>query len=943
MTYKNTLRLPKTDFPMRAGLQEKEPKILKKWDGMDLHQLIFQSRQGSEKFVLHDGPPYANGHLHIGHALNKILKDVVIRFQSMLGKQTYYVAGWDCHGLPIEWKVEEKYQKNGKKKEDVSTLEFRQECRDFAQKWVKIQKEEFQRLGILGDWKRSYITMDYAFEASVVEEFHKFLLKGWVYRGARPIMWSPVEKTSLAEAEIEYKDHQTTQIWVAFEVKKSSKNFLRETSVVIWTTTPWTIPANKAVGYGENFFYVVLQIQEILETALMEKGRNLVIAKDLVESFCKSVGIVHYKIVHEFLGDQLEGTRLAHPLREQGYDQDVPMLPGDFVTLDQGTGCVHMAPSHGVDDFNLCEKYGITSKMYVGDDGRYTQDVLLFAGKHVYKVAPEIVDALKISKNLMHCAPLIHSYPHSWRSKAPLIYRTVPQWFIGVDQGTPTLREQVLGEMDRVKWMPSAAKARMAAMVQMRPDWCVSRQRAWGVPLALFVHKETGEVLRDSKVCETIADIFREEGADAWFIRSAQDFLGEKYPAIDYEMVLDILDVWFESGSTHAAVLETYEELHWPADLYLEGSDQHRGWFQSSLLESCGTRGKAPFKNVLTHGFVLDEKGYKMSKSLGNVVGPHEIIQEYGADILRLWVVSADYTGDLRIGSQILNQVSDSYRRIRNTLRFMLGNLQDFSNIQSLNYERVKELPELEQYMLQRLQALDKKVRQRIEAYDFHSLLGDLHHWCAFELSAFYFDIRKDILYCEHSDSFELQGAKTVLFLIWKTLVKWIAPILPFTADEAWQSYYRVERCTIAQEILEDLSFVPEDLQLDQKWQKIILVRRLVLGALEKAREEKLIGSSLQGHVHIYCDDSLDFFPFLKETCMEDICLVSKVDIHGQAPTEDVQNVFLLEDLLGDRIGAVVRVHSGKKCERCWKMHDLGEDLCMRCQNVLKKGGMNAP
>ncbi len=694
--YRDTVFLPKTDFPMRGGLPQLEPKLLDRWKKLGLHDRLRAQAKGREKFILHDGPPYANGNIHIGTALTKILKDTINRSYQMLGYDAPWVPGWDCHGLPIEWKIEEQYRAQGKDKDSVPILQFRAECRAFAEHWKNVQSEEFQRLGCVGDWEHPYTTMTKKAEAQILREIHKFLLNGLLYKGVKPVMWSVVEKTALAEAEIEYADHTSTTLWVKFPVIKASNKALDGANIVIWTTTPWTIPGNRAIAYGD-FAYSILRVDEVAEGGLAKVGDQLVVADVLLDQFCASAKIARFQKIITLTPADFAGTVCAHPFRdgagtEKYFNYDVPLYHGDFVTTETGTGFVHIAPGHGEDDFNLGQKYKIKFDETVGDDGRYLPNVKGFAGLYVYKPDGKtgeangaVIKALIEANALLAKLNIKHSYPHSWRSKAPLIFRTTPQWFIAMDRPAEgqkqTLRELAMKAIGETKWFPDVGENRIRGMIESRPDWCISRQRAWGVPIALFVHKTTGEVLKDQAVLDRIAKAFDAEGADAWYSRNAQTFLGNKYKADDYKQMFDIVDVWFESGSTHAFCLDQqngaseWPNLRWPASLYLEGSDQHRGWFHSSLLESCGTLGRAPFDKVLTHGFVLDEQGRKMSKSLGNVTVPQEVNEKMGADILRLWVVASDYTDDLRIGPEILKQIGDLYRRFRNTLRYLLGAL----------------------------------------------------------------------------------------------------------------------------------------------------------------------------------------------------------------------------------------------------------------------------
>ncbi|MDX2225189.1 MAG: isoleucine--tRNA ligase, partial [Rhodospirillaceae bacterium] len=695
--YKSTVFLPKTDFEMRAGLPQLEPKLLARWAQLDLYRRQREAAAGRPKFVLHDGPPYANGNLHIGHALNKILKDVIVRARQMMGFDAPYVPGWDCHGLPIEWKIEEEYRAKGQSKDAVPPVEFRRQCREFAAKWIEVQKEEFKRLGVVGDWDNPYTTMSNGAEAAIVRELAKFVQSGSLYRGAKPVLWSVVEKTALADAEVEYDDHVSTTVWVRFPVAKTAVAALAGHSVVIWTTTPWTLPGNRAIAYGPDIDYAVIEVTATGEKSLARVGERFAVAQPLLAETLKVAGIAAHTAVATLKGSAFSGTVCRHPWHGKGYDFDVPLLPGGFVTTEAGTGFVHCAPGHGEDDYELGRAHNLPIPETVNGDGLYVASVPLFAGEHVFKVDPKVVAALKDVGALLAHGKLTHSYPHSWRSKAPLIFRATPQWFISMDRGD--LRAKALASINATTWVPAQGRNRIHAMVESRPDWCISRQRAWGVPIAIFVHKQSGEVLKDPAVFERIATAFEAEGSDAWLTSPPERFLGNGYTAEDWSQVTDIVEVWFDSGSTHAFVLEQRPELKWPADLYLEGSDQHRGWFHTSLLESCGTRGRAPFDAVLTHGFVLDEQNRKMSKSLGNVVSPQDVVQTAGADILRLWVVASDYAQDLSIGPNILKQMGDLYRRLRNTLRYLLGNLDGFTEA-----ERVApaEMPELERYILHR-------------------------------------------------------------------------------------------------------------------------------------------------------------------------------------------------------------------------------------------------
>jgi isoleucyl-tRNA synthetase len=949
--YKSTVFLPRTDFPMRAGLPQKEPELVKRWDALNLYARLRETAKDRETFVLHDGPPYANGTIHIGHALNKILKDVVSRTQQMAGKNAPYVPGWDCHGLPIEWKIEEKYRAAGQDKDAVPIIQFREECRAFARHWVSVQAAEFRRLGVEGDWQNPYTTMTVAAEARIAGEIHKFLLNGGLYKGAKPVLWSVVEKTALAEAEVEYHDVTSTMIWVKFPVIRASHPALDGSSVVIWTTTPWTMPGNRAIAFGETIGYDVYRVDSVADGSNAVVGETLVVATALAEAVAKAAGITGWTATATLTGAELTGTLCRHPLRDQGYEFDVPLLPGDHVTDDAGTGFVHTAPGHGEDDFILGRKFGIEVPQTVGPDGVYYDHVPLFAGLRVYKpdgkpgdAGPAVLKALAAAGGLLASGRLKHSYPHSWRSKAPLIFRTTPQWFIAMDRplpnldGTPggTLRERALAAIDQTAFYPPQGRNRLRSMIESRPDWCISRQRAWGVPIALFVSKATGEPLRDPAICARIQSIFAEEGSDAWYTRPAQDFLGPDYRLDDVEQVFDIVDVWFESGCTHAFVLEDRPDtLKWPADLYLEGSDQHRGWFHSSLLESCGTRGRAPYDGVLTHGFTMDEQGRKMSKSLGNGVEPQDVLKQYGADILRLWVVNTEFTEDQRIGPEILKAQADLYRRLRNTLRYLLGALADWTEAERLP---AAEMPELERWMLHRMAEMDATIRESVAGYDFHRLATDLHQFCAVDLSAFYFDVRKDSLYCDRPDSTRRRATRTVMVELFNALTAWLAPILCFTAEEAWLEWLKQGGAAGPESVhLRTFPIIPTEWRDDglaAKWQTVRDVRRVVTGALELKRADKTIGASLQAAPQVTL--GADALAALTGVDMAEICIVSGISlIAGTVP----DGAFSLSDVPGV---AVVFAHAeGQKCDRCWQVlpevgsHADHPTLCHRCADAV--------
>ncbi len=913
---------------MRANLPEREPEMLRAWDEMGLYRLLRAHARGREKFILHDGPPYANGAIHIGHALNKILKDVVNRFQQMMGKDAPYVPGWDCHGLPIEWKIEEEYRAKGRDKDAVPIVEFRRECREFAERWIEVQRREFRRLGVEGDWADPYTTMAYAAEAQIVREIGKFLMNGSLYKGAKPVLWSPVEKTALAEAETEYHDHTSTTVLVRFPVVTSELPEVDGASVVIWTTTPWTIPGNRAIAYGPEIGYVLIEVVSTTERSLARPGERLVIADALAGSVAAEAGIAEWRPVRRFPGAALDGTVCRHPLRGRGYEFDVPLLPGSHVTVEQGTGLVHTAPGHGAEDFELGRAFGLEVPETVADDGTFLAHVPLFAGIHVYKADGPVAQSLEEAGALLHRGRLVHSYPHSWRSKAPLIFRTTPQWFISME--TNGLRATALKAIEATRFVPPQGKTRLAAMIEQRPDWCISRQRAWGVPIAVFVNKCTGEPLRDERVVERIAAAVESEGADAWFASPAERFLGNDHRAEEWEKVIDIVDVWFDSGSTHSYVLERRPELAWPASLYLEGSDQHRGWFHSSLLESCGTRGRAPYQAVLTHGFVLDEQGRKMSKSLGNVVSPQDVMKQHGADILRLWVVASDYSDDLRIGPEILKHHAEAYRRLRNTLRYLLGSLSGFAEAEKLP---AKEMPELERWVLHRLWELDAVVRRSAEEYDFHTLFTALHSFCAVDLSAFYFDIRKDSLYCDRPDEPRRRACRTVLDEVFSCLTAWLAPILCFTAEEAWRHRAGGEE-SVHLRLFPAIPADWRDQPLAERWARVREVRKVVTGALELERAAKRIGSSLQAAPAVFLDEA--HRRALAGLDLAEIAITSGIAFADGPPPE---GAFTLPEAPG--IAVAPAPAEGDKCERCWRVlpevgsRDDHRSLCGRCAEAV--------
>ena len=899
---KPDINLPKTAFSMKANLPIREPEILDYWKKINLYDELRKSSKGKEKFVLHDGPPYANGNIHMGTALNKILKDIIVKFHQMDGKDSIYVPGWDCHGLPIEWKIEEEYKKNKKNKNDVPVVEFRKECRSFAEKWIEIHKGQFKRLGVVGDWDNYYSTMSFDAEAQIVRELGKFLKEGSLYRGYKPVLWSTVEKTALADAEVEYQDHKSDTIYTSFSVKSSKNKDLEGSEIIIWTTTPWTIPANKALAYNEALEYVLLQVNDEGDF----QNRKIVVAAALLESVINECGIKNYNEIKKFKGNEFKETICNHPFLNLGYEYEIPMLEARFVTTEQGTGIVHCAPSHGPDDFNLCLNNGIKAIETVDGDGKYTNNVKLFEGIHIFKANPIVIEKLKEQKNLLSNGELVHSYPHSWRSKAPLVHRATPQWFISME--SHKLRDKALKAIDETVFYPSKGKERLKSMIETRPDWCVSRQRVWGVPLPIFVNKKTKEILVDDEINENIAAIYEKEGSDCWFSDDPQRFLGKKYDAKEYDKLSDIVEVWFDSGSTHSFVLEKRNDLKWPASMYLEGSDQHRGWFHSSLLESCGTRGRAPFDSILSHGFVVDGKGLKMSKSLGNVIAPEDILKKYGADILRIWVASSNYAEDLRIDYSILDQHAESYRKIRNTFRYLLGNLND--NFELIDYEKIniRDLPELEQYILHKLYNLNETFKKYFKNYDFHNLYKELLNFCTVDLSAFYFDIRKDTLYCDPVNSNKRKSTILLLNIILDSLLKWFAPILSFTTEEIYRLVFNNGKSIHLEKFIEFPSTFNNE-KLNEKWNELIKIRNICNISIEEKRANKEIGSSLEANTKIYLDKKYE--NITQNINFSELCITSKAEVIFEENSE---------------IKAITTKADGSKCSLCWKINEGGCD-----------------
>jgi isoleucyl-tRNA synthetase len=975
--YSKTLYLPQTEFPMRAGLPQREPEILKNWNQIGLYQRLRETSKGRAKFVLHDGPPYANGNIHIGHALNKILKDVVTKSQQMLGFDSNYVPGWDCHGLPIEWKIEEEnYRSKGKTKPDfrdsTAMVAFRKECRAYATHWLDVQREEFKRLGIIGDWDHPYATMSYPAEAQIARELMKFAANGTLYRGSKPVMWSVVEKTALAEAEVEYEDYTSDTVWVKFPITSPAHGALAGASIVIWTTTPWTLPGNRAISFSPKIAYGLYKVTDAPADNWARNGDLLILADALAESVFKQARVVAYEKVRALPAETLDAVECAHPLKglDGGYQFVVPLLPGDHVTDDTGTGFVHTAPGHGREDFDVwtanareLEARGINTTIpyTVDENGAMTAQAPGFAGKRVLNDKGEkgdaneaVIKALIERGMLLARGRLKHQYPHSWRSKKPVIFRNTPQWFIAMDKPIldapgkhgamdivengkakpgDTLRARALHAISVTQWVPPAGQNRITGMIVNRPDWVISRQRAWGVPIAVFVREKndgSAEILQDEAVNQRITDAFEKEGADAWYMEGARErFLGAKANE-DWKKVDDICDVWFDSGSTHAFVLE--DPVHFPGlagitrkidggrdtVMYLEGSDQHRGWFHSSLLESAGTRGRAPYDVVLTHGFTLDENGRKMSKSLGNTVEPQKVIAQSGADILRLWVCATDYADDQRIGPEILKNTIETYRKLRNTVRWMLGTLHHFKPADAV---KPADMPELERLMLHRLSEIDAVVREAYAAFDYKTVVSSLTHFMNTDLSAFYFDIRKDVLYCDPPSSSTRKAALTTVDIICDAILKWLAPIASFTADEAWLMYRPDGSPSVHLLAFPDNLAGLRDNALAAKWESIRDVRRVVTGALELERAAKHIGSSLEASPLVYVTDKA-IFATLFDIDLAEVCITSNAMVTNEdAPA----SAFRLTDVPG--VAVVVEKAAGRKCARSWKiLPSVGDD-----------------
>ncbi len=926
MDYKATLNLPKTDFPMKANLKDLEPKILSRWHEEGIYRLLLEQKKNGIRYILHDGPPYANGHIHIGHALNKILKDIIVKFKTMEGFSCPYVPGWDCHGLPIEHQV---LKNLGPKKDRMGRLEIRRLCREYAGKFVDIQREEFKRLGVFGDWENPYLTMAYGYEATIVRELGKFVGNGSVYKGKKPVYWCGFDETALAEAEVEYADHESPSLYVRFDLPDAGKALPslkgKQASIVIWTTTPWTLVANLAISLHPEYDYAAV------ETG----GRVLMMADALLKQAVEKFGIKQYKVIEKFKGKKLEGLKARHPF----IDRDSLVILGEHVTLDAGTGAVHTAPGHGQEDYEAGLRYGLDIYAPVDNKGRFTQEAGEFAGQQVFKANKAVIELLKTKGALMAEEKISHSYPHCWRCKNPVIFRATEQWFISMK--SKGLLKQTVEAVQTVTWVPAWGKERFLSMVENRPDWVISRQRAWGVSIVAFKCKACGELLLEQSVIDHVADIVEKEGADVWFVKSPSELLPEgtackKCNAGDFEKEMDILDVWFDSGVSHEAVLKKRKELSWPADMYLEGSDQHRGWFQSSLLTSVGAAGTAPYRTVLTHGFTVDGSGKKMSKSAGNVVAPQEVIDQYGAEVLRLWVSAADYRDDIRISKEILTHLAEAYRRIRNTCRYLLGNLSDFNP----DTDRVadNDFLEIDQWALHRLQKLIQRAEKAYDDFEFHVVFHSIHNFCAVDMSAFYLDVLKDRLYTAKQKSVQRRSGQTTMHAILSALVRLMAPVLSFTADEVWG--YMKESAATTSVFLTTFPKAEEkylDADLEARWDRILNVRGEVAKVLEALRKEKKIGHSLDASVTLYAEpELLEFLDAYKDD-LTFIFIVSSVQIakESEAPKRAYQG----QDVKGLRITAGPA--KGKKCARCWMyLEDVGTvkdhpEICCRCAKAL--------
>jgi len=942
MEYNKTINLPTTRFQMKADLPNREPQIQKRWEEMELYEAIQEKNKNRPRYILHDGPPYANGNIHMGHALNKILKDIIVKFKLMGGFNVPFVPGWDCHGLPIEYQL---LKSLGLRKEEIDRVEFRKKARAYAQEFASIQKEEFKRLGIFGDWENPYLTMSYDYEAKIIEIFKRLVGQGYIYRGKKPVYWCANCETALAEAEVEYSNHTSHSVYVKFPLKKLGKDketkLQLPTSVLIWTTTPWTLPANVALAFHPQYEYAWVKLSP---SDSFLKKEIIIVAKELMSNIMEKLGIKNYDILKVWQGKDFEGIVCSHPFM----GRDSLGILADFVTLKEGTGIVHIAPGHGQEDYQIGLKYELPVLALVDVKGKFTKEVPQFSGMDVFSSNKLIIEKMQNSSHLLFSEEIVHTYPHCWRCKKPLIFRATEQWFLDVDRNK--LRERMLKAIRKVEWIPKIGENRISSMVETRPDWCLSRQRYWGVPLPIFYCKNCGEPLMSEESISAVRDLFLREGSDAWYIKREEEILPKnikcpKCKKKEFVKEKDIMDVWFDSGVSHEAVLRERENLSWPADLYLEGSDQHRGWFQASLIPAVALEKAPPFKSVLTHGFVVDGEGRKMSKSIGNVIAPQEIIEKYGAEILRLWVASEDYREDVRISSEILGHLVESYRRIRNTFRFLLGNLNDFNISKKVKY---KEMSEIDQWMLHRLQELISQVVDDYESFELHRVYRAIHNFCTIELSSFYLDVLKDRLYTFDRNSLPRRSAQTVLYEIAVSLIKLTTPILPHTAEEAWQMVPEVKEPSVFLTNLPGVEKKYWNERLAKKWEKILLLRKSVVKVLEIARKEKIIGSSLEAEVDLYTQEKkLATLLHNYQRDWNEILIVSEVKILQEMPSvssgigKDKSEVMMRSEEMSELYIRVKRA-PGKKCVRCWNWNPtVGENrehtqLCARCVQVVK-------
>ena len=921
--YKNTIFLPKTKFSIKVIVPQKETEILEKWKNNNIYKKSIIFKKKEPIFTLHDGPPYANGHIHLGHALNKILKDFIIRSKNMMGFNTPFIPGWDCHGLPIEWKVEENYLKKGNTKKTISIEKMRQKCKNFANKWINIQKKELKQLGLMANWDNSYTTMNKKNEAIIIQELNKFLYNGAIYRSTKPVLWSIKEETALAEAEVEYQEKQSISIYVKFPIIKSTDLDLIGTKAIIWTTTPWTIPTNQAIAFGNNITYTLAEITNSNNNNI-EKKEKILVGENLLEKIEKNANI-YTKTIKKFLGTKLHNIISLHPLYSQGYQKKSPFFHSNHVKISNGTGLVHIAPDHGPEDFDISKQNRINIIKMVNKNGAFSSKTPIFYGMNIFDAEKLIIKSLKESGNLLGTKIIRHPYLHSWRSKAPLIYKSTAQWFISMSHNN--LKTKSIQILDKINWHPKSSQQRLIAMIKEKPDWCISRQRAWGIPLSLFINKNNGLILKDIKIQNRIAEIYKKHGSGIWF-KNPSYFLHPEYCPNNYHPVMDTLDIWFESGCSHAYILENNPQLLFPADIYVEGSDQHRGWFQSSLIESYATRLETPFKSIITHGFILNEKGHKMSKSINNSISPNNIIKKIGAEIIRLWIANSDVTEDIRFSNKTIKYNQDIYKRIRNTFRYLLGGLYKFSKNELI---KIKQMPELELWILAKIYSIDIEIKDMYENYNFQNSLQKIHHFCAIDLSSFYFNIRKDSLYCDTHNNLKRKSVRTIFFYLTDILTKWLAPILCFTSEEVWQHWNKSQLPSIH---LSQFKRIPNNWKNDllkKKYEKIRKVLKLITSSIEEKRKAGIIYSSLQARLNIF--DPHKIIPIRKNWA--EISITSSVHITNQNIPQKAHSIKECP-----QIGIIVKQSNGKKCQRCWKispetLSSSNKDLCARCEKII--------